>query len=82
MRLKMKIVLSGKMKMNRVKETKRFKEYGIQIQSGVNSKTDYLVIGEDPGYSKTSMAGRFSTKILTETEFMDMLVDEFPEYLI
>ncbi len=78
----MKIVLSGKMNMVRTKESKRFMEMGISVQSNVAKNTDVLVIGEDPGWSKMDKAKRYNIKILKETEFFDLLLIENPEFLI
>ena len=78
----MKIVLTGKMEMNRREETKRFKRYGITIQSGVNTETDFLVTGEKPGPNKINTANRLDIPKLSEDQFFDMLQEEFPEYLL
>ncbi|MEI8061004.1 MAG: NAD-dependent DNA ligase LigA [Candidatus Berkelbacteria bacterium] len=45
---------------------------GGRVSSSVTSKTDYLVVGEEPG-SKLDKAKKFGTKILEETEFLKMV---------
>lgn len=51
---------------------KKIVQMGGKVSSSVTSKTDYLVVGEDPG-SKLEKAKRFNTKILNEKQFLDML---------
>lgn len=46
---------------------------GAQVQSSVNGKTDYLVIGEKPGNSKLSKAEKLGTRVLTEAEYLALL---------
>jgi DNA ligase (NAD+) len=45
---------------------------GARTASSVSSKTDYLVVGSDPG-SKYERAVELGIKILTEDEFIAML---------
>ncbi len=45
---------------------------GGNISSSVTSKTDYLIVGDEPG-SKLDKAKKFGTKILSETEFLKMV---------
>lgn len=45
---------------------------GALISSSLTKKTDYLIVGEDPG-SKVEKAERFGTTILTEQEFLQLL---------
>jgi len=42
------------------------------VTSAVSRKTDYLVVGEDPG-SKLEQARGLGTKLLTEAEFLELL---------
>ncbi len=51
---------------------KKIVEFGGKIGSGVTGKTDYLVVGEDPG-SKYDKAQKLGTKILSEKEFIGMI---------
>lgn len=45
---------------------------GAIISGSLTKKTDYLIVGEDPG-SKVEKAERFGTTILTEQEFLQLL---------
>lgn len=51
---------------------KKIIEFGGQIGSQVSAKTDYLVVGEEPG-SKLQKATKLGVKTLTEKEFLKML---------
>ncbi|MCX6810729.1 MAG: NAD-dependent DNA ligase LigA [Candidatus Berkelbacteria bacterium] len=45
---------------------------GGRVSSSVTSKTDYLVVGDEPG-SKLDKAKRLRTKIITENEFLKLV---------
>lgn len=78
----MKIVLTGKMKMTREQESRYFTRMKIEVQKAVSGRTDYLVTGERPGGNKIRDAKVKGIPILTEDEFMDYLLEEFPEYML
>ncbi len=46
---------------------------GGKIVSGVSGKLDYLIVGEKPGSSKLEKAKKLNVKMISETEFMEML---------
>lgn len=46
---------------------------GVIIQTSVNSKTDYLVVGDSPGASKVTKAQALSIAILTEAQYLRLL---------
>jgi len=48
---------------------KQAKSIGIQIASSVNSKTDYLVIGQNVGQKKIEDAQKFDVKVITEQQY-------------
>ena len=78
----MKIVLTGKMEMNRVHMTNKFLEMGIQVLKNVVISTDYLITGEAPGNNKIQAAKRRGITIMTENEFWNFLENEYPEYFL
>ena len=51
----------------------QIEQNGGKVLSGVSSKTDYLIAGENMGPSKLEKAQKFEVKIVSEVEFMEML---------
>ncbi|MCX6812057.1 MAG: NAD-dependent DNA ligase LigA [Candidatus Berkelbacteria bacterium] len=51
---------------------KKIVQLGGKISSSVTSKTDFLVVGDEPG-SKLDRARKFGTKMLSEKEFLELL---------
>ena len=58
--------------MSRSRAEARIKELGGAASSGVTRKTDYLVVGTDPG-SKLDQAEKLGTGLLAEGEFLELL---------
>ena len=52
-------------------------KYGAKVAGSVSKKTDYLVIGENPG-SKLQEAKNLHIMILTEEDFFNLISDPFP----
>lgn len=69
----MNIVFTGKMDTNRDSMKGLAESKGAIAQNGVNSKTDYLVIGANVGQSKLDKAEKFGTKVIKEHEFYDLI---------
>jgi DNA ligase (NAD+) len=66
-------VITGSLEsMPRDDAHKMIVKIGGVVHSSVTSKTDYLVLGDEPG-SKFEKAKRFGTKILSEEEFLKMI---------
>ncbi len=63
------IVFTGKMSSNRKEMEKEAETLGAKVGSGVTSKTDILVVGENVGKNKISKAEKFGTMILSEQEY-------------
>jgi len=59
--------------MTRDEAHKKIVEYGGKVGSSVTSKTDYLVIGEEPGENKIIAAKKYGTNQLTEKQFVEMI---------
>ena len=69
-------VFTGKLDAYTRAEAVRFVEQaGGEVVSGVSQKTDYLVVGHDPG-SKLKKAQELGVAILTEEEFQQLLGKE------
>ncbi|SMN10772.1 DNA ligase [uncultured Candidatus Thioglobus sp.] len=68
-----KILFTGAMSQPREQMKKNAKSLGIQVQSSVSSKTDYLVIGEKVGTKKIADAEKFGVVILSEKEYLSKI---------
>jgi DNA ligase (NAD+) len=67
------LVLTGSMSaMTRGQAEERIKALGGTVGSAVTKKTDYLVVGSDPG-SKLEKAQRWKVPILDEAAFLDLI---------
>lgn len=67
-------VITGSLdSMTRDDAHKKIIELGGEVGSAVTSKTDFLIVGTDPGENKIEAAKKFGTKQLTEKEFLEML---------
>ena len=78
----MQVCFSGKMKMTRDRETKKFEEIGIHVKNTVTKKTDFLVTGYDVGQTKVDKADKYGIQILSEDKFFKWLKEERPEYFL
>ncbi len=68
------IVVTGTISgMDRYEMEKFIKENGGNFQKSITKKTDYLVVGYNPGASKLKKAADYGIKQLKESEFFDML---------
>lgn len=66
-------VLTGTLfNMSRDEAKKKIIENGGRVSSSVSTKTDYVLIGENPG-SKYGEAVKFGVKIISESEFIKIL---------
>lgn len=66
------IVFTGTLLMQGRQEAKSLAErLGFKVSSSVSSKTDYVVVGEDPG-SKAAKAKELGINILTEDEWINL----------
>lgn len=66
-------VLTGTLKsLTRVQAEAKLKNLGARVSSSVSKKTDYVVVGEDPG-SKFDKAKKLGVKTLAESEFLELI---------
>ncbi|HET9847931.1 MAG TPA: NAD-dependent DNA ligase LigA [Candidatus Dormibacteraeota bacterium] len=71
-------VLTGSLtSMTRGEAEQRIKSLGGAIGAGVTKKTDYLVVGADPG-SKLAKAQKLKVSILDETAFLELIRGQAP----
>jgi DNA ligase (NAD+) len=67
-------VLTGTLhSLSRDDASARIRELGGTATSSVSAKTDFLVVGEEPGSSKTTAAREHNVPTLSEEEFLKML---------
>lgn len=70
----MQFVVTGRLEsLTRAQAEARIKKLGGSVVSSVSRKTRYLVAGEDPG-SKLEQAKKLGTPLLSEEEFLQMVV--------
>jgi len=66
-------VLTGSLEsMSRDEAKQKIRELGGDISESVSSKTNYVIVGRDPG-SKADKAQKLGIKIITENEFAKMI---------
>ncbi len=66
------VFTGGLASMTRVEAGKRVKALGGRVMTSVSGKTDYVVLGEKAG-AKLKKAEELGIKILSESEFLDMI---------
>ena len=67
------VVFTGKMRGSREQMQEEARALGALVQSAVNSKTDFLVCGENVGAAKLAKARQFGTAILQEDEYLRLI---------
>jgi DNA ligase (NAD+) len=67
------IVFTGTLSTKRSVLEKQAKDMGAKVGSAVTGKTDFLICGENVGETKTQSAVKHGVKILTESEYLDMI---------
>ena len=67
-----KIVLTGAMSKPREEIKELLESLGAHVSSSVSKKTDFLIVGKDPG-SKLEKAKKLGVKIITEEEMWKMI---------
>ena len=66
-------VITGRLEaFSRSQAEERVKLLGGSVTGSVSRKTDYLVVGEEPG-SKLEQAGNLGTTILNEVQFLELV---------
>lgn len=67
-------VITGTLeKMTREDAHKKIIQNGGDVHSSVSSKTNYLVVGDEPGENKLNQAKKFGTKMISERDFISIL---------
>ena len=74
----LRFVVTGRLvSLSRQEAQGRIKELGGAVSSSVSGKTDYVVVGADPG-SKSDSAIRMNVPVLEEDQFLRFLSGEVP----
>ena len=72
-----KLVVSGRLKRwGRAAVREVIRDAGGQIQSSLGPRTDYLVIGDNPGLAKLARAKTLGVTVLTEAQLIELLDTE------
>ena len=66
-----KVIFTGKLSLPRHILKEKAEELGANIVSSLSSKTDFLIVGEDPG-NKLKKADELGIKTINEKEFFDL----------
>ena len=67
------LVFTGELNsLTRSEAQEKVRELGGEVSDSISKKTDYLVVGENPG-SKFKKAQKMDIKIINETEFLNLL---------
>ena len=75
----LRFVVTGRLdSLSRQEAQSKIKELGGAVSSSVSGKTDYVVVGADPG-SKAASAIRMNVPILEEDQFLRFLGGEMPD---
>ena len=69
------VVLTGTMKKPRGEIKELLESLGAHVSSSVSKKTDYVIVGEEPG-SKLEKAKKLGVKILNEDEMWKMIGED------
>jgi DNA ligase (NAD+) len=67
------LVFTGKMESNRDDMSANAEKLGANVQSSVGKTTNYLVIGQNVGQTKLNAAKDKGVKIITESEYRNMI---------
>ena len=70
----MTVVITGALSnMTRKQATEILTLMGARVSESVSGSTDILIVGENPGGTKLASAMKNGTRMVTESEFANML---------
>ncbi len=76
------IVFTGALSENRRAHEEKVNTLGARYVNGVSSKTDFLVVGKEPGKVKLEAAKKHGVKRLTENQWLKMLNEAYKRTLL
>ena len=69
-----KFVITGTINnMTRLELKSKLEDSGASVSSSISSKTDFLILGKNPGQNKVTKATELNIKIISEVELFSML---------
>jgi len=68
-----KVVFTGKLDLPRAEQEKRARQLGAHPTGSVSGKTDFLIVGKDPGKTKLEQAKKYSVKVIEEGVWNDIV---------
>ena len=72
-------VVTGQMEsLDREELEDLIKQYGGLVRAAVSGKTDYMIVGDEPGESKLKKAREHKTKQISEDDFLEILKKSNP----
>lgn len=75
-------VFTGALSESRRAHTKKVEAVGARMVSAVSSKTDYIVVGKEPGQLKINKARELGIKQISEKKWLSMLNDAYKRILL
>ena len=69
-----KFVITGTINnMSRTQLKSNLEKYGAIISSSISAKTDYLILGDNPGKNKLTKAKKLNIKIIRESDVAGLI---------
>ena len=67
------VVFTGKLSQDRKSQEKLAKKYGAKVANAISSKTNFLIVGENPGAVKIKAAEKYDIEIINEDLWTEIL---------
>lgn len=75
-------VFTGALTESRDAQAEKIRVVGVGLSTSVSGKTDYLVVGREPGAAKLEAARKHGVGQLSEGQWLNMLNDAFARILV
>jgi NAD-dependent DNA ligase len=67
------VVFTGKLSQDRKSQEKLAKKYGAKVANAISSKTNFLIVGKNPGAAKIKAAENYDIEIINEDLWTEIL---------
>jgi len=67
------VVFTGKLSQDRNSQEKLAKKYGAKVASTITSKTNFLIVGQNPGAAKIKAADKYHIEVINEDLWTEIL---------